>query len=208
MSDKTPKDKETKEERIEDINAEKEQQTESVEKEDLGEKDPKEEKKEKKKKRSKKASKDDKIEELEAKVAEINDKYLRLFSEFDNFRRRTAKERLELSKSASAKLVESLLPVLDDFDRGMAAIAGDDEASKGAREGMELIYNKFMAILKREGLEEMNSKGNEFDTDFHEALTKIPAPEEDLKGKVVDVIEKGYLMNEKVIRYAKVVVGS
>ncbi len=208
MSDKTPMDKETKEERIEDINAEKEQQTESVEKEGLGAEDPKEEKKEKKKKRSKKASKDDKIEELEDKVAEINDKYLRLFSEFDNFRKRTAKERLELSKSASAKLVESLLPVLDDFDRGMAAIAGDDEASKGVREGMELIYNKFMAILKREGLEEMNSKGKEFDTDFHEALTKIPAPEEDLKGKVVDVIEKGYLMNEKVIRYAKVVVGS
>ncbi len=208
MSDKIPMDKETKEERIEDINAEKEQQTESVEKEDLGAEDPNEEKKEKKKKRSKKASKDDKIEELEGKVAEINDKYLRLFSEFDNFRRRTAKERLELSKSASAKLVESLLPVLDDFDRGMASISGDDESSKGAREGMELIYNKFMAILKREGLEEMNSKGKEFDTDFHEALTKIPAPEEDLKGKVVDVIEKGYLMNEKVIRYAKVVVGS
>ncbi len=208
MSDKTPIDKETKEERIEDINAEKEQQTESIEKEALGAEDPKEEKKEKKKKRSKNASKDDKIEELEGKVAEINDKYLRLFSEFDNFRRRTAKERLELSKSASAKLVESLLPVLDDFDRGMSAITGDDEVSKGAREGMELIYNKFIAILKREGLEEMNSKGKEFDTDFHEALTKIPAPEEDLKGKVVDVIEKGYLMNEKVIRYAKVVVGS
>jgi len=142
----------------------------------------------KKKKKMKFSRKDEKIAELEEKANSLNDKYLRLFSEFDNFRKRTARERLELSKTASADLVVSLLPVLDDFERGLGTLTADDELTKGAREGMELIFNKFKSILEKTGLKCMEANGKEFDTDFHEALTKIPAPSDDLKGKVVDVI--------------------
>jgi molecular chaperone GrpE len=148
----------------------------------------------------------EKIDELEASLAELNDKYLRLFSEFDNYRKRTNKEKLDLLKTASEEVVIDLLPVIDDFERGIKALE-DNDALQSSVEGMQLIYNKLKGILTKKGLAPMQSIGETFDTDFHEALTNIPAPTEDLKGKVVDEIEKGYLLNGKVIRFAKVVVG-
>ncbi|MBL4752603.1 MAG: nucleotide exchange factor GrpE [Flavobacteriales bacterium] len=143
----------------------------------------------------------------EQKIADLNDKFLRLYSEFDNFKRRTAKERLELFKTAGEDIIVSLLPVLDDFDRAMKAAEASKE-SKDVKEGMTLIKNKLMTTLTQKGLEPMDSMGKVFDTDNHEAITKIPAPKKKLKGKVVDVIEKGFFLNGKVIRHAKVVVGS
>jgi molecular chaperone GrpE len=148
-----------------------------------------------------------KIQELGEKLDELNDKYLRLFSEFDNFRKRTQKERLELFKTASEDVMVALLPVLDDFERAMKA-SEENGVDKSHMEGVELIYNKFKKTLEQKGLECMESMGKEFDTDYHEAITNIPAPEPDMKGKVVDVIEKGYKLSDKVIRYAKVVVGN
>lgn len=143
----------------------------------------------------------------EEQIAELNDRFLRLYSEFDNYKRRTAKERLELYKTAGEDIIVSLLPVLDDFDRAMQAAKGSKD-NKDVKEGMELIKNKLMTTLAQKGLEPMNSMGKPFDTDNHAAITKIPAPKKKLKGKVVDVIEKGFLLNGKVIRHAKVVVGS
>ena len=170
-----------------------------------------EEKKTKGKGRKKKASKEDKLmeekEALQQKYDELNDRFLRLYSEFDNFRKRTAKEKLELIKSASQDLIVDLLPVLDDFERGLKAFE-EHHADPELIKGVELIYNKFYNILKQRGLKPMESMGKEFNTDWHEALTNIPAPSDDLKGKVVDVIQTGYLLNDKVIRYAKVVVGN
>lgn len=163
--------------------------------------------KKKESKKSKKSGLDKKIEDLELKCSETNDKYLRLYSEFDNYRKRTVKERLELTKTASEDVITSLLPVVDDFDRAMQAIP-EDSANDEIFKGFQLIQNKLVKILEQKGLEPMNSQHKEFDTDFHEAITNIPAPTEDLKGKVVDVIEKGYLLNGKIIRFAKVVVGS
>ena len=141
------------------------------------------------------------------KYDELNDKYLRLFSEFDNFRKRTLKEKIELSKTASEEVITALLPVVDDFERALQAMAGQD-APKATVEGINLIYNKFIKTLQQKGLAEMKALNETFDTDFHEALTNIPAPEPALKGKVVDVIQKGYLLNGKVIRFARVVVGN
>ncbi len=146
------------------------------------------------------------IDELEANLADLNDKYLRLFSEFDNYRKRTNKERLDLLKTASEEVIIDLLPVIDDFERGINALQDKDELQTSV-EGMQLIYNKLLGILTKKGLEAVNSIGKTFDTDFHEALTNIPAFSKDLKGRVVDEIEKGYLLNSKVIRFAKVVVG-
>jgi len=143
----------------------------------------------------------------EEQIAELNDRFLRLYSEFDNYKRRTAKERLELYKTAGEDIIVSLLPVLDDFDRAMQAAEGSKD-NKDVTKGIDLIKNKLMATLVQKGLEPMNSLDTPFDTDNHEAITKIPAPKKKLKGKVVDVIEKGYLLNGKVIRHAKVVVGS
>lgn len=143
----------------------------------------------------------------EEELVELNDRFLRLYSEFDNYKRRTAKERLELFKTAGEEIIVSLLPVLDDFDRAMKA-AEDSGDEKELRKGFELIKNKLTSTLEQKGLEPMNSMGTSFNTDNHEAITKIPAPKKKLKGKVVDVIEKGFLLNGKVIRHAKVVIGS
>lgn len=143
---------------------------------------------------------------LEKQIIELKDKHLRLFSEFDNFRKRTTKERIELFKSAHQDLMLDLLPVIDDFDRAMLSFE-DSEDAAAIKEGVALIYNKFKSTLEKKGLKCMDSKEKEFDTDFHEAITEIPAPTKDLKSKVVDVVEKGYTLNDKVIRYAKVVVG-
>jgi len=158
-----------------------------------------------KKKRKIKAEK--KLDEVTEKYNDVNDKYLRLYSEFDNYRKRTNKEKLELLKSASEEVIISLLPILDDFDRAIQAMNNDD-ASEETIKGLELIRNKFFNTLSQKGLQPMDSVGKEFNTDYNEAITNIPAPTEDMIGKVVDVIEKGYLLNGKVIRFAKVVVGS
>ena len=143
-------------------------------------------------------------EELKIEVLEKEDKFLRLYSEFDNYRRRTSKERIDLLKNASKETISEILPVIDDFERALENISTDEESAK---EGIELIFNKLKGILSNKGLKNMDSMGQDFDPDIHEAVTQIPAPSEDMKGKVVDVIEKGYYLNDKVIRFAKVVVG-
>ncbi|MCF8331587.1 MAG: nucleotide exchange factor GrpE [Bacteroidales bacterium] len=140
----------------------------------------------------------------EDKYNQLNDKHLRLFSEFDNYRKRTMREKADLIKSASADLIREMLTLIDDMDRAIEAVPEEQEE---ARKGMLLIRDKFVKLLKQKGLEEMDSKGKEFNTDYHEAVTQIPAPSEDMKGKVVDVVEKGYFLNDKVLRFAKVVVG-
>jgi molecular chaperone GrpE len=159
-------------------------------------------------KKPRKARKDTKeLNDLKEQIADLNDKYLRLFSEFDNFRKRTLREKTELSKYASEDVINVLLPVLDDFDRAITSFE-EAKVDKEFKQGVELIQNKLKTVLSQKGLEEMTSKGEEFNTDYHEAVTNIPAPSEDMKGKVVDEVEKGYLLNGKVIRYAKVVVGN
>lgn len=147
-------------------------------------------------------------EQLKAQLEEANDKYIRLLAEFDNFKRRTAKERIELLKVANAETLKSLITVLDDFDRAQKSMesAQDVEALK---EGLKLVHLKLKNTLQAQGLKEMESSiGKVFDTDQHEAVTNIAAPTEDMKGKVIDELEKGYLLNDKVIRFAKVVVGA
>ncbi|PLW96136.1 MAG: nucleotide exchange factor GrpE [Marinilabiliales bacterium] len=160
----------------------------------------------KKRSSSKKSSADKKLNELKEKNDELNDKFLRLYSEFDNYRKRTIKEKMDLQKSASRDLIDDLLPVLDDFERALQAFT-EDKADSEVFKGIELIYNKLFNLLSQKGLEPMNSMGTDFNTDYHEAITNIEAGDE-LKGKVVDVIQKGYLLNGKVLRFAKVVVGS
>jgi len=143
--------------------------------------------------------------ELEAKAAEAADARLRLMAEFENFRRRNTQEKLELVATAAKDTIEGLLPILDDCERALKALA-DSEDSAAAKEGTELIYNKLMAYLKSKGLEPIDAMGKPFDTDMHEAVAQFPVPEEDKKGKVFDVVQTGYTLGGKVIRYAKVVV--
>lgn len=154
-----------------------------------------------------KKSKDEQIAELQETNSALNDKFLRLFSDFDNYRKRTNAEKLDLIKTASRDVIEGMLPVLDDFERAIQAMK-DHNTDEESIKGVELIYNKMFGFLKQQGLTPMNSIGTEFNTDYHEAITEIPAPSEDLKGKVVDVVQKGYLLGDKIIRYAKVVIGS
>lgn len=145
---------------------------------------------------------------FEQKFNELNDKYIRLSAEFDNFRRRSLKEKMELIKSAGEDILVNLLPVMDNFERALKSIeANETEGNEAIKEGIELIYTNFKDFLAQRGVKEIIATGEDFDTDHHEAITKIPAPEESLKGKVVDVIEKGYLLHDKVIRFAKVVIG-
>ena len=144
----------------------------------------------------------------EEKFTELNDKHLRLHAEFENFKRRTAKERIELYKTAGEDVLIILLPILDDFERAIKAKTDAGEELK-EEEGVLLIYNKMKSSLEQKGLKAMEDAiGQELNTDFQEAITNIPAPNEDMKGKIIDVIEKGYFLNDKVIRYAKVVVGN
>ncbi len=160
------------------------------------------------KKMKESAAHESQIGELEENLAELNDKYLRLFSEFDNYRKRTNKERIELIDTASIDLILELLPVLDDFDRAIQLHDGDaDPKVVSSFEGSRLIYSKLKNLLMRRGLEPMKSVGETFDTDFHEAVTNIPAPSPDLVGKVVDEIQKGYMLKGKVSRLARVEVG-
>ena len=146
------------------------------------------------------------LEEEKAKYAELNDKYLRLFSEFDNHRKRTAKEKLDLMATASENVIKDILPVLDDFERALQNM--EKNGNEADLQGVTLIFNKLKDTLKKKGLEEIEAMNADFNTDEHEALTMIPAPEEDKKGKVLDVIQKGYKLNGKVIRFARVVVGN
>ena len=149
--------------------------------------------------------KEEKTENFEEKFNELNDKYLRLYSEYDNYRKRTANEKIELIKTAAESTILALLPILDDFERALPTMEQNED--KTHYEGMMLIYNKLKRTLEQKGLEEIKATGEPFNTDEHEALTQIPAPSEDMKDKVIDVVQKGYKLNGKVIRYARVVVG-
>jgi molecular chaperone GrpE len=169
-----------------------------------------EEKSQSKKKSRSRKNKSDKLaeenEELRIKLAEAQDKYLRLFSEFDNFRKRSNKEKLEILSSASGALIKELLPVMDDMDRAQENFEKSEDV-KALAEGVDLIFSKFRKTLAAKGLEAMESTGADFDTDIHEAIAQFPAPDESQKNKIIDTTEKGYTINGKVIRHAKVVVG-
>ena len=141
---------------------------------------------------------EDKLQEMGEKLATLNDKYLRLYSEYENYRKRTNIEKADLLLNGSREMMKSILPIIDDFERALA-VKNDDE-------GVQLIYNKMMKILEQKGLKAMEVKGEKFDESLHEAVTQIPAPAPEQKGTVIDVIEKGYYLNDKVLRYAKVVV--
>ena len=146
------------------------------------------------------------LDEANDKIATLEDKYLRQAAEFDNYRKRTIKEKAEIIKNGGERAIESILPVLDDFERALANMAKDENAAE-IMTGIELIYNKFVGIMKQNGLQKIETEGATFDTDFHEAIAIIPAPSEELKGKVLDCVQTGYTLNDKVIRHAKVAVG-
>ena len=148
-----------------------------------------------------------KVEDAEKKAADAKADYLRLMAEFDTFRRRTAEEKLALVSSASADTIKGLLPVIDDCEIALASLETSSD-SEAAKEGTKMIFTKLTAFLKTKGLERIEAKGQEFDTEFHEAVTTFPAPSEELKGKVIDVVQTGYTLGGKVLRYAKVIVGA
>ena len=183
------------------VDIEQSQPTENEEVESDGKKSRKN-----RKQRKEDEAREKEIEELKAQLEEQKDRYLRLSAEFDNYRKRTLKERSDMLKTVNGDTLSGMLPVLDDLERAMQSMqkATDVDA---VREGVVLIYNKIQEFLKNKGIVEIDAMNQVFDTDLHEAITKIPAPTEDLKGKVVDVIQKGYKIDTKVIRYAKVVVG-
>ncbi len=145
-------------------------------------------------------------DELNDELAELKDKYLRLFAEFDNYKKRTARERLDLIRTASEEVVRALLPVFDDFDRAKKN-AEDPSSNEVFSEGVALVYHKLYQIMEAKGLKAMTTEDNVFDPELHEAITKIAVPDPSMKGKVIDVIERGYYLNDKIIRHAKVVVG-
>ena len=151
---------------------------------------------------------EDEMTALKRELEESKDKYLRLYSEFDNYRRRTAKERVELIKTAGEDVLAVLIPVVDDFERAKKSIDGQ-EIEASVKEGVDLIYNKLIKVLDQKGLKAMEVEtGHEFNPELHEAVTQFPAPDDSLKGKVIDVVEKGYVLGDKVIRFAKVVTGA
>ncbi len=158
------------------------------------------------------SSLEDQTNALKEELEEAKNKYLRLYAEFDTFKRRAAKERIELKETASRDLIVDLLPVLDDFERSQKSIESsvtENESLKSFSDGVQLVHQKLIKTLQSRGVKEMeNPIGKEFDSELHEAITQIPAPENKLKGKVIDVIEKGYTLADKVIRYAKVVTGA
>ena len=147
-----------------------------------------------------------KVEELDDKLSREHDSYVRLYAEFETYRRRTAEEKLALVSSAAADTIKGMLPVLDDCERAIKML--ENSSDEAAKEGTTLIYNKLMDYLKSRGLTPIEALGQKFDTDFHEAVTQFPAPSEEQKGMVIDVIQTGYLLNGKILRYAKVVVGA
>ncbi|MDD6151172.1 MAG: nucleotide exchange factor GrpE [Bacteroidales bacterium] len=151
------------------------------------------------------AAKESEIAQLRGQLEKEHNDYLRLMAEFETFRRRSAEERLNLISSASAETIKGLLPVLDDCERALELL--DKSGDEAAKEGTNLIFTKLLGYLKTKGLAVIEAKGSDFDTDFHEAVTQFPAPDESLKGKVIDVVQTGYTLSGKVLRYAKVVVG-
>ena len=153
------------------------------------------------------ASQESAAEKASREVAELKDKYLRLYADFENFRRRTAKEKLDLISNANEGVLQALIPVVDDFERAMQSIENTNDVT-ALKEGVSLIYTKLFKTLEGKGLKPMVAKGEPFNADLHESVTQFPAPSDDLKGKVIDEIEKGYYLNDKVIRFAKVIVGS
>lgn len=160
----------------------------------------------KKDKAHKKTETEELFEKAELELLDLKDRHMRLQAEFDNYRKRTLKERMELLKSANESLLISLLPVVDDFDRANQSLDAVEDDSP-VKEGVKLIYTKFQDFLKQNGIKEIDAKGQDFNTDLHEAITKIPAPTKEMAGKVVDVVQKGYSLYDKVIRFAKVVIG-
>lgn len=166
----------------------------------------KEKKSKAKSKKSKKNNAQEQIEELEIQLAEAKDKHLRLFAEFENFKKRNTRERFELMKTAAQDTMNTILPVLDDFDRAKKA-AEDESSTEQLSDGVLMVYNKIYTVLGNKGLKPMESTGEVFDPELHEAITEIPAPTDEMKGKIVDTVEKGYYLNDKIIRFAKVVVG-
>ena len=146
------------------------------------------------------------LEEAKAEIEELQDNYRRLYADFDNYKKRVTKERFELMNQAGRDIIQSLLPVLDDFDRAKAE-ADKEGSSEQFSEGVNLVYHKLHQILEQKGLKAMETTGEVFDPEFHEAVAEIPAPSEDMKGKIMDTLEKGYLLKDKIIRFAKVVVG-
>lgn len=146
------------------------------------------------------------ISQLTEKCAELTDKNLRLMAEFDNYRRRTLKEKSDIIKNAGESIFKDMLPLVDDFERALSSIQPTPE-NISLREGVEIIYNKFINFLGQNGVKAIDTENKAFDVEFHEAITTIPAPEESMKGKIIDCTTKGYTLNEKVIRFAKVVVG-
>lgn len=175
---------------------------------DKGNQTPKKQKKIEKKdeKSAKEKETEKKLKEMEDTLAEVNDKYIRLAAEFDNYRRRTSKERLELAKSAGEDVIKGILPVLDDCERALEVL-GKSGSNEAAIEGTELIFNKLKTFLEGKGLTLIEAVGKPLDTDFHEAVAQIPVDDNDKKNKIVEVVRQGYMLNEKVIRFAKVVVG-
>lgn len=160
-----------------------------------------------KKSASKTKALEEKIDALQANVDEEKDRFVRLFAEFENYKKRTAKERIELFKTASQELMTALLPVMDDFERALAEL--NKSADNNQNKGVELIYNKLADTLQSQGLSKIElAQGEVFDAELHEAITQIPAPDESMKGKIVDVVGTGYKLGEKIIRYPKVVVGN
>lgn len=146
------------------------------------------------------------LDDARALIEKEKKEYLFLMAEFDNYRKRVSREKADLLKNAGERVLLGLLPIVDDFERGLAATANDTDAT-AVRQGMELIYNKLVKYLETNGVKAMESTGAQFDADLHEAIATIPAPSEDLKGKVVDTTQKGYMINDKVLRHAKVAVG-
>ncbi|KOY85461.1 hypothetical protein AD998_04215 [bacterium 336/3] len=154
------------------------------------------------------ASLEEKVRLLEKNLAEQKDSYLRLYADFENFRRRTAKEKIDFLEQANAKLLTDILPVFDDFERALKSFETPELKIETAKEGVNLIYQKFSKFLEKQSLVVMESNGQDFDPDKHEAIAQVPAPSEELKGKVIDTVEKGYYLGEKVVRFAKVVIGN
>ena len=200
--------------KIKDIMSKKDKNQEKVEEldqettevmEEQSEENPKKSAK-KGKKGGKTAELDALLEEKDQQISELKDKYLRLMAEFDNHKKRTIKEKLDMMKSAAQDTLSALLPVLDDFDRAKKN-ADDENSTEQFSEGVTLVYNKLYSVLNQRGLEPMETNGEVFDPELHEAITEIPAPNEEMKGKIIDTVEKGYLLKDKIIRHAKVVVG-
>lgn len=202
MADKKNKHKKENQENVKEPAVEKQAQETQQPTEDVEKANDKKEKKT----TEKSENPEKKIEELQTELETLKDKYIRLQAEFDNFRKRTLQDKAQLIKTAGESIILNILPVVDDFERALEAMKDvpDDDPGK---QGTVLIYNKFVDFLKQNNVKEIEAKNTDFNVDLHEAVTKFPAPSEELKGKVIDVVQKGYTLNDKVIRFAKVVVG-